>query len=567
MSALGALPCRPALPARRAAQGHRTTRTSLRVFAQRTDAVEDGVEANGRRVSAVGNGAQATTNTAATRSERDLLPEWAVRQVTDPTYWRSAAIGTLELVVGVVTWKGIWDALDKLYSGATVWEDIAVGAAGAACLISLGLANTLQIAIGSQISKLEEPSVAENAADDDESTKHAADPLGESAGTNYDGLGGLKMASDAMGRRMVLAALEEEPELEARIEDGNGASLSGVDWQGSSGEAAAAPGNNGASPPPEFINMAPGAPRTSNPLMMYQRFRDVVDKTYGDSESGKRASNQPAPSFREYLELNRLFWIPFRAFQDLASMSDGESDSESDSDTESPANERGERLVRYQFDRISNLEQNIRARGMYQLLSTRRSVRKFSRDEVQLEVIYNCIRAAGTAPSAMHGQPWTFVVVADAAVKSRLRAALESSVQDGGGECGKCVAVASGAGGVAPDGNAEGLGADEFMPYIEEAPYVIVVMESGPADACEGVRRSVGVAIGVLAVALHNANLGFLTVSPDGVEDAVRAALDRPVTERPYMVIPVGYPAEDCMVPYRKGAQLRRPLPELMKLL
>ncbi|MEO5575449.1 MAG: nitroreductase family protein [Gaiellaceae bacterium] len=189
-------------------------------------------------------------------------------------------------------------------------------------------------------------------------------------------------------------------------------------------------------------------------------------------------------------------------------------------------------------------------------LSRRRSVRQFSTEPVSFEIVANAVAAAGTAPSGAHQQPWTFVIVSDPAVKSELRAAAEAEERRNydGRMSEEWIAA------LAP------LGTDQHKPHLTDAPYLIVVFEQVYGVAGDGsktkhyyARESVGIAVGYLLVALHEAGLVALTHTPSPM-GFIRALLERPANERPFCVIPVGYPADGCAVPDLE----RKPLDEIL---
>ena len=189
-------------------------------------------------------------------------------------------------------------------------------------------------------------------------------------------------------------------------------------------------------------------------------------------------------------------------------------------------------------------------------LAERRSVRAFSREPVERRLVENAVAAAGTAPSGAHQQPWTFVVVADAELKRRLRVAAEE--EERRGYEGRMSAEWLEA--LRP------LGTDWRKPHLEDAAYVIAVFEQVYGLAQDGAKRkhyyareSVGIAVGLLLAALHEAGLATLTHTPSPM-GFVRELLGRPRNERAFCLIPVGYPADDCTVPDLR----RKPLGEIL---
>ena len=197
-----------------------------------------------------------------------------------------------------------------------------------------------------------------------------------------------------------------------------------------------------------------------------------------------------------------------------------------------------------EFERLTPGEQLARSQEFVERMRTRRSVRQFSREPVPFELVANAVAAAGTAPSGANQQPWTFVVVSDAAVKRQIRLAAEAEEREAyehrmTEEWLRAL---------------EPLGTDWRKPHIEDAPYVIVVFEQ--AYGLEGGRRwkhyyakeSVGIAVGLLLTSLHLAGLATLTHTPSPMR-FLAEILGRPRNERAFCLIPVGYPADGATVP------------------
>ena len=186
-----------------------------------------------------------------------------------------------------------------------------------------------------------------------------------------------------------------------------------------------------------------------------------------------------------------------------------------------------------------------RARAFYEEIRRRRTIREFSSRPVPREVIDDCLRAAGTAPSGANLQPWHFAVVSDAKVKRKIREAAE--VEEREFYSGKAPPEWLEA--LAP------LGTDEHKPYLETAPYLIAVFAQNYALLPDGrkvknyyVTESVGIALGFLIAALHHAGLATLTHTPSPM-GFLSTVLDRPANERAYLLLVVGYPAVDVRVP------------------
>lgn len=197
------------------------------------------------------------------------------------------------------------------------------------------------------------------------------------------------------------------------------------------------------------------------------------------------------------------------------------------------------------FARLEPEEALQRSRAFLELMQTRRSVRQFSPEPVPWELIENALRTAGTAPSGANQQPWSFVVVGDPAVKAEMREAAEHEERLLYEERASQEYL----------GAIEPIGTDAVKPHLTDAPYVIVVFEQAYGLDEDGskrkhyyVRESVGIAVGFLLASLHAAGLATLTHSPSPMGFLTRI-LNRPANERPFIVIPVGYPADDAEVP------------------
>lgn len=197
------------------------------------------------------------------------------------------------------------------------------------------------------------------------------------------------------------------------------------------------------------------------------------------------------------------------------------------------------------FSLIPEEQMEKRAKDFYQLLRRRRTVRDFAPQPVPLSVIADCLRTAGMAPSGANMQPWHFVVVTDQATKARIRHAAEEEEhlfysQRASEEWLRALAP---------------LGTDDQKPFLEEAPCLIAIFaqsyhldEEGEKHLHYYVSESVGIATGFLIAALHNAGLACLTHTPSPMR-FLSEILERPSYERPFLLLVVGYPAEDAQVP------------------
>jgi len=202
------------------------------------------------------------------------------------------------------------------------------------------------------------------------------------------------------------------------------------------------------------------------------------------------------------------------------------------------------------FDRLAPDEQLARSREFVARMRTRRTVRHYSSEPVPFELIENAIATAGSAPSGANQQPWTFVVVSDHDIKHRIRLAAEAEEKESYERRMSDEWLEA----LAP------LGTDWRKPHLEDAPYLIVVFRQAyglrPDPETGQLKKikhyysdeSVGIAVGMLLCSLHLAGLATLTHTPNPMA-FLSEILERPVNERAYVVIPVGYPAGDAEVP------------------
>jgi len=204
-------------------------------------------------------------------------------------------------------------------------------------------------------------------------------------------------------------------------------------------------------------------------------------------------------------------------------------------------------------------EMRQRAADFYRELAGRRTVREFSDRPVPREIIENCLRAAGTAPSGANLQPWHFVLVGDPEVKAKIRVAAETEEREFYSHRAPPEWLAA----LAP------LGTDEHKPYLETAPWLIAIFGQRHGTMPDGrklthyyVNESVGIATGFLIAALHHAGLACLTHTPSPM-GFLNDLLDRPASEKPFLLLVTGYPADDARVPDIG----RKPLDEIVTVL
>lgn len=220
------------------------------------------------------------------------------------------------------------------------------------------------------------------------------------------------------------------------------------------------------------------------------------------------------------------------------------------------------KLIPLDFERLSPQQQSEQARQFYQTMLRRRTVRDFSSAPVPFELLETAIRTAATAPSGANRQPWKFVVVSDPAIKTKIRAAAEEEERAFYEHR-------------APDDWLEALaplGTDWRKEFLETAPYLIVVFRedytlktgaTGEEIKSKNyyVMESVGIACGFLLAALHLAGLATLTHTPSPM-GFLCDILARPKNEKPYLLIPVGFPAAAAQVP----AIQKKTLAEVLQL-
>lgn len=215
-------------------------------------------------------------------------------------------------------------------------------------------------------------------------------------------------------------------------------------------------------------------------------------------------------------------------------------------------------FIPLEFVEVERDEQFERGQQFFDSMARRRTVREYSNHEVPIELIDRAIATAGTAPSGANMQPWRFVVVKDAEVKRRIREAAEKEEYESyhgrmSEKWKRRLAV---------------LGTDEHKPFLEIAPYLIVVfritsvVEDSESEPTYYSQESVGIAVGLLLAALHTMGLATLTHTPSPMR-FLQDILGRPKNEVPFVLIPVGYPAKDAVVP-NIG---RKPFGEIMTVI
>ena len=209
------------------------------------------------------------------------------------------------------------------------------------------------------------------------------------------------------------------------------------------------------------------------------------------------------------------------------------------------------------FKQFSQKEMIQRSKSFLSEISTRRTVREFSTKSVPLEIIENCIKSAGTAPSGANKQPWSFTIVEDKKVKAKIRIAAEKEEKEFYNHRATKEWLE----------DLNQFGTDWKKPFLETAPYLIIVFrqiydidDKRSQRKNYYVNESVGIASGFLLAALHNAGLATLTHTPSPM-NFLGKILNRPENEKAYLLIPVGYPANTAEVPNIK----KKPFSEISK--
>jgi len=209
------------------------------------------------------------------------------------------------------------------------------------------------------------------------------------------------------------------------------------------------------------------------------------------------------------------------------------------------------------YEQLSETEMRARAKSVLETLRKRRTIRDFSDRAVPQDIIESCIKAAGTAPSGANHQPWHFVAISNPEMKRKIRIAAETEEAEFYGS-------------KAPDEWLDALaplGTDASKPFLETAPWLIAVFAQRKGGEQVGqnkknyyVMESVGLATGMLITALHSAGLGTLTHTPAPM-GFLREICERPKDEKPFVLMVVGYPADNAQVP--KHALVKKSLSDI----
>jgi len=204
----------------------------------------------------------------------------------------------------------------------------------------------------------------------------------------------------------------------------------------------------------------------------------------------------------------------------------------------------GFKHILHKHKSFSESEMLTKSQNYFNWLGSRRSVREYATTPVPKKVIENIIKSASTAPSGAHKQPWTFCAISNATLKSKIREAAEIEEKESYDSRMSDRWLKD----LAP------LGTNDSKPFLENAPWIIVIfkrvyeIEEGEKTNNYYVNESVGIAAGMLISAIHNAGLVTLTHTPSPMK-FLTEILERPSNERPFLLLPVGYPKKPIYVP------------------
>lgn len=212
-------------------------------------------------------------------------------------------------------------------------------------------------------------------------------------------------------------------------------------------------------------------------------------------------------------------------------------------------------FIKYQWTKISSTDQLNKSISLYHEMDQRRTIREFSSESVSKEAIFNAIKIASTAPSGAHKQPWTFCLISSPELKKEIRKAAEKEEKLNYSERMSETWLE----------DLKKFRTNSEKPFLEDAPYLIIVFKKAYDNDGEGkrtnyyVNESVGLATGFLLMALHQIGLYTLTHTPSPMK-FLTDILKRPSNERPFLLIPVGYPVNNIEVPDLQ----RKPLNEIL---
>ncbi|XP_057307275.1 iodotyrosine deiodinase-like [Hydractinia symbiolongicarpus] len=231
----------------------------------------------------------------------------------------------------------------------------------------------------------------------------------------------------------------------------------------------------------------------------------------------------------------------------LLTWTNPEKDNDEDDNIHPDGLDEKQEFIPYTPPRFSESEMIKRSKEFYKEMNERRSVRFFSDKDVPLEVIENIIRTAGTAPSGAHTEPWTYVVVKSFDIKQKIKEIVEREEEiNYKKRMGKQWVK-----------DLEFLKTNWLKPYMTTAPYIIVVFKQTYGITLDGGRKtnyyhevSASISCGLLLAAIQHAGLVTLTSTPLNAGPALRDLLNRGKNEKVLLLLPVGYPSDDCRVPH-----------------
>jgi len=201
-------------------------------------------------------------------------------------------------------------------------------------------------------------------------------------------------------------------------------------------------------------------------------------------------------------------------------------------------------FIKLEYQKPNKEDLIQQSQNFYNNMQTRRSVRQFSKEEIPIDVIENIVKTAATAPSGANKQPWKFVIVSNQNIKKQIRVAAESEEKE----------FYESRAPQAWLNDLKEFETDWHKEFLEDAPYLIVVFKELYSNENEEktkhyyVNESVGIATGILISAIHNAGLVTLTHTPSPM-GFLGEILKRPINEKPFLLLPVGYPVENAQVP------------------
>ncbi|GLV43890.1 Iodotyrosine deiodinase [Carabus blaptoides fortunei] len=250
--------------------------------------------------------------------------------------------------------------------------------------------------------------------------------------------------------------------------------------------------------------------------------------------------------YREIREYQEGYNDDYTTPDEVAEMKEMDSDEEDYDADISPALPKNLKHVPLMHETFPESKMMKRSKEFYNYMNKRRTVRHFSSKPIPIEVIRNIIMTAGTAPSGAHTEPWTYVVVSDLNIKSQIREITEQEE-----EINYATRMSK-----KWKTDLKPLRTNWIKEYLTEAPYLILVFKQMYSFTEDGQKKmhyynemSINIAVGMMLAAIHYAGLVSLTSTPLNCGPGLRSLLNRPSSEKLILLLPVGYPAENCLVP------------------